>query len=165
MAGSTWRATIELRGDVAADSDSVPPRHGDAQRALSEQIGLSLGFGKQDFVYQPAADVYRCPAGKTLKYRYTNVENGLTLRRYWTTTCPHISSVGPRTSKSSRHKRRCCGASKIGRSSLWAEISWPLRQRCRLDRLSCAGSSLLRLPGPGIQGRCPRPWYLPASDG
>jgi transposase len=42
-------------------------------------------FGKQDFVYRPAADVYRCPAGKTLKYHYTNVENGLTLRRYWTT--------------------------------------------------------------------------------
>jgi len=45
-------------------------------------------FGKQDFVYVPAADVYRCPAGETLKYRYTNVENGLTLRRYWTTACP-----------------------------------------------------------------------------
>ena len=45
-------------------------------------------FGKQDFVYQPAADVYRCPAGEILKYRYTNVENGLTLRRYWTTACP-----------------------------------------------------------------------------
>ena len=45
-------------------------------------------FGKQDFVYQPAADAYRCPAGDTLKYHYTNVENGLTLRRYWTTACP-----------------------------------------------------------------------------
>ena len=46
-------------------------------------------FGKQDFVYQPAADVYRCPAGETLKYYYTNVENGLPLRRYWTTACPN----------------------------------------------------------------------------
>jgi hypothetical protein len=45
-------------------------------------------FGKQDFVYQPAADAYRCPAGKTLKYHHTNVENGLRLRRYWTTACP-----------------------------------------------------------------------------
>jgi transposase len=45
-------------------------------------------FGKQDFVYQPAEDVYRCPAGETLKYRYSTVENGLTLRRYWTTACP-----------------------------------------------------------------------------
>ena len=38
-------------------------------------------FGKQDFVYVPEKDVYRCPAGERLKYRYTNVENGLTLRR------------------------------------------------------------------------------------
>ena len=45
-------------------------------------------FGKQDFVYQPEQDVYRCPAGATLKYRYTNVETGLRLRRYWTTACP-----------------------------------------------------------------------------
>ena len=44
-------------------------------------------FGKQDFVYLPDEDVYRCPAGERLKYRYTNVENGLTLRRYWTNAC------------------------------------------------------------------------------
>ena len=44
-------------------------------------------FGKQDFVYEPEEDVYRCPAGEKLRYYYTNVENGLTLRRYWTTAC------------------------------------------------------------------------------
>jgi transposase len=44
-------------------------------------------FGKQDFVYLPEEDVYRCPAGERLKYYYTNVENGLALRRYWTTAC------------------------------------------------------------------------------
>ena len=49
-------------------------------------------FGKQDFVYQPAADVYRCPPGKTLKYHYTNVANDLTLRRYGTTACPNWPS-------------------------------------------------------------------------
>jgi hypothetical protein len=31
-------------------------------------------FGKQDFVYVAAEDVYRCPAGETLTYRYTNEE-------------------------------------------------------------------------------------------
>src|SRR5687767_200857 len=45
-------------------------------------------FGKQDFVYKPEEDVYHCPAGETLKYYYTNVENGLTLRCYRTTACP-----------------------------------------------------------------------------
>src|SRR6266446_2039199 len=44
-------------------------------------------FGKQDFVYLPAEDVYRCPAGEKLTYRYTNEEDGKTLRRYWTTAC------------------------------------------------------------------------------
>jgi transposase len=45
-------------------------------------------FGKQDFVYLPDEDVYRCPAGERLKYRYSNEENGKELRRYWTTACP-----------------------------------------------------------------------------
>src|SRR5262249_37563546 len=46
------------------------------------------GFGKQDCVYLPKEDVYRCPAGEKLAYRYTNEEDGKTLRRYWTTACP-----------------------------------------------------------------------------
>src|SRR4051812_48946399 len=45
-------------------------------------------FGKQDFVHNPETDTCRCPGGETLTYRYTNEENGLRLRRYWTTTCP-----------------------------------------------------------------------------
>jgi len=44
-------------------------------------------FGKQDFVYLPTDDVYRCPAGERLTYRYTNEEDGKALRRYWTTAC------------------------------------------------------------------------------
>jgi transposase len=45
-------------------------------------------FGKQDFVYLAEDDVYLCPAGERLTYRYTNEEEGKTLRRYWTTACP-----------------------------------------------------------------------------
>jgi transposase len=45
-------------------------------------------FGKQDFVYLPTEDIYRCPAGEKLTYHYTNEEDGKTLRRYWTTACP-----------------------------------------------------------------------------
>ncbi len=32
-------------------------------------------------------DVYRCPAGEKLTYRYTSAEDGKMLRRYWTTAC------------------------------------------------------------------------------
>jgi transposase len=44
-------------------------------------------FGKQDFVYLPEEDVYRCPAGERLTWRFDNVEGGLTIRHYWTTAC------------------------------------------------------------------------------
>jgi transposase len=44
-------------------------------------------FGKQDFRYVAEEDIYICPAGELLTYRYTNEENGLVLRRYWTNSC------------------------------------------------------------------------------
>jgi transposase len=44
-------------------------------------------FGKQDFRYVAGEDVYICPAGEQLPYRYTTEENGLILRRYWTNAC------------------------------------------------------------------------------
>lgn len=56
-------------------------------RPLTSGAKADGRFGKQDFVYEPGADTYRCPAGERLPYRYTNVEGGLTLRRYWTTAC------------------------------------------------------------------------------
>ncbi len=44
-------------------------------------------FVKQDFRYVAEEDVYICPAGETLTYRYTTEEKGLTLHRYWTNVC------------------------------------------------------------------------------
>ena len=35
----------------------------------------------------PKDDVYICPAGERLIYRFTSEEKGLTLRRYWTSAC------------------------------------------------------------------------------
>ena len=44
-------------------------------------------FGKQDFVYVAADDVYRCPAGERLTYHFQSEEDGKTIRRYWTSAC------------------------------------------------------------------------------
>lgn len=44
-------------------------------------------YVKADFAYDAEADVYRCPAGEELTYRYTRDEDGLAMRRYWTTAC------------------------------------------------------------------------------
>jgi hypothetical protein len=56
-------------------------------------------FVKADFRYAGQDDVYICPAGERLSYRYTNVEDGRTLRRYWTNACQdcaikHLCTTG-----------------------------------------------------------------------
>ncbi len=50
-------------------------------------------FGKEDFAYLPDRDVYRCPSGELLHYHYTNVENGMSLRRYWSTAACRACSI------------------------------------------------------------------------
>src|SRR6187200_1909742 len=44
-------------------------------------------FGKQDFVYVAADDVYICPARERLTYRSTSNDGGKMMRRYWTNAC------------------------------------------------------------------------------
>jgi hypothetical protein len=46
-------------------------------------------YVKADFAYDPARDVYVCPAGEELTYRYTREEDGLRIGRYWTNECQH----------------------------------------------------------------------------
>ena len=60
-------------------------------------------FGKQDFVYLPDEDVYRCPAGEKLTYRYTNQEKGNTLRHYWTSACRHCP-LKPQCAKANQRR-------------------------------------------------------------
>ena len=44
-------------------------------------------FDRADFVYEPDKDVYICPAGEHLIYRYTNQQSGMTLHSYWSSFC------------------------------------------------------------------------------
>jgi transposase len=48
-------------------------------------------FGKQDFRYLAAEDIYICPAGERLAYSFTTQDNGLILRRYATNACRHCA--------------------------------------------------------------------------
>ena len=45
-------------------------------------------FDKRDFVYDPQADQYECPAGERAIHRFSTEENGLTLHKYWSSACP-----------------------------------------------------------------------------
>jgi hypothetical protein len=54
--------------------------------ATSGNAGKGM-FVKADFRYDPGRDVYVCPAGEDLIYRYTTEERGVQLRRYWINEC------------------------------------------------------------------------------
>jgi transposase len=44
-------------------------------------------FTKEDFIYEPDKDCYRCPAGKELSYRYQTLEQGRPTRIYQISGC------------------------------------------------------------------------------
>ena len=56
-------------------------------RRLTSTAKAEGRFGKQDFVYVADDDVYICPAGERLTYRFSREEAGKVVRRYWTTVC------------------------------------------------------------------------------
>jgi hypothetical protein len=45
-------------------------------------------FDKADFRFIPSKDEYRCPAGQRAIWRFTTVENGMTIHKYWSSACP-----------------------------------------------------------------------------
>ena len=69
-----------LACDKAGITVTLPKPQTSANRAKGQ-------FVKGDFVYVAADDVYICPAGERLIYRFTSEEKGLNLRRYWTSAC------------------------------------------------------------------------------
>ena len=63
-------------------------------------------LGKQDFVYIAEDDVYLCPAGERLTYRYTSEEDGKTLHRYWTSACTRCAIKAQCTTGNERRIKR-----------------------------------------------------------
>jgi hypothetical protein len=45
-------------------------------------------FDKSDFIYIAKDDEYQCPAGERAIYRFTGEQDGLQVRRYWSSACP-----------------------------------------------------------------------------
>jgi Transposase DDE domain len=44
-------------------------------------------FGKDDFIYKAQTNEYRCPAGQRLIWRFSTVERGLKISKYWSSNC------------------------------------------------------------------------------
>ncbi len=66
-----------------AEAD-VTPTLPKPQTSSNRKKGM---FVKPDFRYVADGDVYICPAGETLTWRYVTEEGGLVVSRYWTNAC------------------------------------------------------------------------------
>ncbi|MDB5761626.1 MAG: transposase domain protein, partial [Herminiimonas sp.] len=45
-------------------------------------------FDKQDFIYIPERNEYLCPAGERAPWRFSVIENGMQIHKYWSSACP-----------------------------------------------------------------------------
>ena len=63
-------------------------------------------YVKADFAYDPERDVYVCPAGEKLIYRYTTEERGVQVRRYWINECQTCPLQGRCTTGTERRITR-----------------------------------------------------------
>ena len=80
-------------------------------------------FDRSDFIYIAKDDEYQSPAGQRAIQRFTREENGLQLRRYWSSACPQCAM-----------KDRCT-PSAYRRISRWKhDAVLEAAQRC-LDRM------------------------------
>jgi hypothetical protein len=79
-------------------------------------------FDKQDFIYVAADDEYRCPAGERTIRRFTTVENGMTIHKYWSSACPRCPI------------RARCTTGKYRRIARWEHEAVLEAMQDRLDR-------------------------------
>jgi hypothetical protein len=63
-------------------------------------------FSKLDFVHIAKDDEYQCPAGERAIFRFATIENGLTIRKYWSSACPRCPMKAQCTTSSYRRITR-----------------------------------------------------------
>jgi transposase len=60
-------------------------------KAMTSSAKAEGRFDKADFIYDTAADEFQCPAGQRLIWRFSGVEKGMTIHRYWSSHCPRCA--------------------------------------------------------------------------
>src|ERR1700752_3962485 len=68
----------------ACQEARIEPYVARPETSANAKLGL---FGKEQFVYNPDSDTYRCPAGQTLTYRFDTIEKERHIRYYKTGAC------------------------------------------------------------------------------
>jgi transposase len=73
------------------------------QTSSNKAAGL---FDKADFRYIPSKDEYRCPAGQRAIWRFTTIEHGLRISKYWSSACPRCPIKSQCTTSDNRRIAR-----------------------------------------------------------
>jgi transposase len=107
----------EVRSCEAAGASPYVPK------PLTSGAKADGRFGKQDFVYEPDGDVYRCPAGQRLPWRMTTVEKGMTMHSYWDQASCQACALKPK-----------CTTGKERRVRRWEHEAVIDAMQARLDR-------------------------------
>jgi transposase len=84
-------------------------------------------FDKRDFHYDAKRDRYRCPAGEYAKRRFTSIQNGMAIHKYWSSACPRCPM------------RSACTTSVYRRISRWEHKDVVERMQKRIDAMPQAG--------------------------
>ena len=79
-------------------------------------------FDKADFIYDAAANEFRCPAGQRVIWRFSSIETGRKMDRYWSSHCPHCAI------------KEKCTPSDYRRVSRWEHQAVLDDMQTRLDR-------------------------------
>lgn len=75
-------------------------------KPMTSNAGAEGRFSKADFIYIAKDDEYQCPAGERAIRRFTTVEHGMTIHKYWSSACPRCPLQGQCTTSSNRRITR-----------------------------------------------------------
>jgi hypothetical protein len=91
-------------------------------KPLTSRSKAAGRFGKQDFRYLADDDVYLCPAGERLTWRFAAEEQGQIFSRYWNSACQSCSI------------KKLCTTGKERRIARWEHEAVLEAMEARLDR-------------------------------
>lgn len=101
LADEGYNSRANLEAMQAAEIEYVTPAPAPMQRltAAARAVGIAAGYESTFFIYDDASDTFRCPAGKTLKYRRSSRKRNRKYRQY---------QARGSDCRGCEHRLRCC---------------------------------------------------------
>jgi transposase len=83
LAGRGYYNSEELLRCRQEGIDAIVPKSAMSSAKADDRLG------RDDFIYDPQKDEYRCPAGDRLIHRMATIEHGMTFHQNWSSTVEH----------------------------------------------------------------------------